>query len=116
MTTKGLCHLQMKENVVYKSQQTSFTKVQHIAGRVNTSDILIKEDCNSNHFCAICDASMSSPLIHPAHPNVAKHAYIIILHGLNTLLRGVSYLRPSTPSPAGTKSTCPPSIPNYYQD
>mmetsp|Transcript_12968 Transcript_12968/g.18518 ORF Transcript_12968/g.18518 Transcript_12968/m.18518 type:complete len:610 (-) Transcript_12968:168-1997(-) len=43
-TTKGLRHIQMRENAVRESVQNKFIDVQHVDGKTNLSDIFTKED------------------------------------------------------------------------
>ena len=56
LTTKGLRHLQMRENAVRELQSKGFCKVQHIAGSTNLSDMFTKEDKDSAHYIQIRDA------------------------------------------------------------
>jgi hypothetical protein len=55
MTTKGLRHVQIRENAVRESVQKGFIEVKHIAGRLNLSDMFTKEDKDSAHFITIRD-------------------------------------------------------------
>jgi hypothetical protein len=55
MTTKGLCHVQIRENAVHESIQNKFIEVKHIPGRLNLSDMFTKEDKDSTHFITIRD-------------------------------------------------------------
>ena len=50
MTTKGLMHLQICGNAVREAVQTNFTRVKHISGEVNVSDIITKEDKDKAHY------------------------------------------------------------------
>jgi deoxyuridine 5'-triphosphate nucleotidohydrolase len=55
MTTKGLRHVQIRENAVRESVQNNFIEVKHIPGRLNLSDMFTKEDKDSSHFITIRD-------------------------------------------------------------
>jgi deoxyuridine 5'-triphosphate nucleotidohydrolase len=55
MTTKGLRHVQIRENAVRESVQNNFIEVKHIPGRLNLSDMFTKEDKDSAHFITIRD-------------------------------------------------------------
>jgi hypothetical protein len=50
MTTKGIRYIQIRENAVREQVQKEFIEVQHIAGRLNNSDIFTKEDKDVPHF------------------------------------------------------------------
>ena len=43
MTTKGLRHIQIRENAIREAVQNKFVNVQHIAGAVNLADLFTKE-------------------------------------------------------------------------
>ena len=58
LTTKGLRHIQIRENAVRESVQNGFAKVEHIAGNINLSDIFTKEDKDISHFLQIRDFIM----------------------------------------------------------
>ena len=60
MTTKGLRHIQIRENAVRESVQSGFITVRHIAGAINLSDMFTKEDKDTAHFLRIRDIVMSS--------------------------------------------------------
>ena len=59
MTTKGLRHVQIRENAVREKQAEGFCQVKHIAGKLNISDIFTKEDKDTKHFLTIRDAIMT---------------------------------------------------------
>ena len=62
-TTKGLRHIQMRENSVRELQDIDFVEVCHIRGDRNLSDIYTKEDKDDNHYIECRDATMAySPL------------------------------------------------------
>ena len=55
MTTKGLRHVQIRENAVRESVLNGFMTVKHIQGKVNLSDLFTKEDKDTGHFITIRD-------------------------------------------------------------
>jgi hypothetical protein len=60
MTTKGLRHIQMRENAVRESVQRKEVKISHIAGKLNISDMFTKEDKDVAHFTTIRDIVLES--------------------------------------------------------
>jgi hypothetical protein len=42
-TTKGLCHIQMRENRVRENMQSNFVSIKHGEGKLNLADIFTKE-------------------------------------------------------------------------
>lgn len=60
MTTKGLRHIQMRENSTREQQQKEFCKISHLPGDRNLGDLFTKEDKNVRHFTDIRDALMKS--------------------------------------------------------
>jgi dUTPase/transposase InsO family protein len=59
LTTKGLRHIQMRENAVRESFQNGFIIVKHISGKINLSDMFTKEDKDTPHFLEIRNVVMS---------------------------------------------------------
>ena len=61
LTTKGLRHIQIRENAVRESVQSNLIDVHHIlAGKVNLADDLFtKEDKDASHFVTIRDMIMT---------------------------------------------------------
>jgi hypothetical protein len=57
-TTKGLRHIQMKENRVRENILSKLVSVCHIEGKVNLADIFTKEMRDATHFIAIRDLFM----------------------------------------------------------
>jgi hypothetical protein len=49
-TTKGLCHIQMRENRVWENVLTNFVSIHHIDGKHNLADIFTKEMKDTGHF------------------------------------------------------------------
>ena len=63
LTTKGLRHIQIRENAVRELVQSNFIDhVHHIAGKVNLADLFMKEDKDASHFIAIHDLIMTPTL------------------------------------------------------
>ena len=60
MTSKGLRHIQMRENSTREQQLLGFCTVIHLPGENNLSDMFIKEDKNIAHFIGIRDAIVKS--------------------------------------------------------
>jgi hypothetical protein len=57
-TTKGLRHIQMKENRVRENITSNFVTIQHIDGKVNIADIFTKEMKDTSHFVELRDLFM----------------------------------------------------------
>ena len=62
LTTRGLRHIQMRENAVRESHQSGFIRCIHIKGAINLSDMFTKEDKHVEHFIEIRDHTTSLPL------------------------------------------------------
>jgi hypothetical protein len=62
MTTKGLRHLQMRENAVRESVQNGFIETKHCEGKYNLSDMFTKEDKDILHYITIRDHIMADEL------------------------------------------------------
>ena len=61
MTTKGLRHVQIRENAVRESIQKKIINVLHIGGKINPGDIFTKEDKDSQHFLDVRSVLLCSP-------------------------------------------------------
>ena len=61
VTTKGLRHIQIRENAVRESIQKQKIMVKHIAGNINLSDLFTKEHKDTTHFLKMRDVMMSIP-------------------------------------------------------
>ena len=59
LTTKGLRHIQIRENSSRELQRDGFCTIQHIAGKLNLSDLFTKEEKDVKHFISIRNAIMS---------------------------------------------------------
>ena len=70
MTTKGLRHIQIRENAVRESVQDGFVDIKHVAGDLNLSDLFTKEDKDDNHFIKIRDILVTARSLKPCftHP------------------------------------------------
>ena len=53
MTTKGLRHMQIRENTVRESVQNGFLRTKHCPGKYNLADMFTKEDKDNKHFIEI---------------------------------------------------------------
>jgi hypothetical protein len=62
-TTKGLRHIQMKENLVRENITSKFVQVSHVNGKVNLADIFTKEMKDTSHFVELRDLMMCSHFI-----------------------------------------------------
>jgi hypothetical protein len=56
--TKGLRHIQMKENLVHKNIASNFVSVRNVDGKVNLADIFTKEMKDTCHFVELRDLMM----------------------------------------------------------
>jgi hypothetical protein len=54
-TTKGLRHIQMKENRVQENVLSSFVDIQHVNGKTNLADLFTKEMKDVGHFVELRD-------------------------------------------------------------
>ena len=64
MTTKGLRHVQIRENAVRESVINSDVDIKHIAGEINLADMFTKEDRDQRHFITIRDTVMTRRMRH----------------------------------------------------
>eukprot|EP00957_Ditylum_brightwellii_P156143 11884780-Ditylum_brightwellii.AAC.1 len=55
LTTKGLGHIQIRENAVREAVQANQVEVKYIAGAVNLSDMFTKEEKDTSHFLQLQD-------------------------------------------------------------
>jgi deoxyuridine 5'-triphosphate nucleotidohydrolase len=69
MTTKGLRHIQMRENAVREQIQLGFITVEHIGGKQNLADAFTKEEKDTNHFITCRDLLVSKA---PDNPSVSN--------------------------------------------
>ncbi len=59
-TTKGLRHIQMRENMVHEQVEKHFITVQHVGGKVNIADLFAKEMKDTAQFVELRDLMMRS--------------------------------------------------------
>jgi hypothetical protein len=59
-TTKGLCHIQMRENRIRENIALNFISIHHIDGKINLADIFTKEMKDTLHFVELRDLFMCS--------------------------------------------------------
>jgi hypothetical protein len=57
-TTKGLRHIQMKENRVRENIASEFVTIKHVDGKLNIADIFTKEMKDTSHFVELRDLFM----------------------------------------------------------
>jgi len=58
LTTKGLCHIQMKENHVRENIANNFVTIHHVDGKLNLADLFTKEMIDTSHFVEVHDMMM----------------------------------------------------------
>jgi hypothetical protein len=61
-TTKGLRHIQMKENRVWENILNDFVRICHIDGKINLADLFTKEMKDVSHFVELRNLMMCSRL------------------------------------------------------
>jgi len=61
LATKGLRHIQMRENAVREQILSKKITLEHIAGAVNLADMFTKEDKDVAHFVLVRNILMRSP-------------------------------------------------------
>ena len=59
LTTKGLRHVQIRENAIRESIEAGFVSIHHIEGASNLADFFTKEDKCVEHFCKIQDTILT---------------------------------------------------------
>jgi hypothetical protein len=57
-TSKGLRHIQMRENHVRENIASNFVTIQHVSGKLNLADLSTKEMKDINHFVELRDIMM----------------------------------------------------------
>jgi hypothetical protein len=62
-TTKGLHHIQMRENLVRENITNQFVSIIHIDGKLNLADLFTKEMKDTSHFVELRDLMMCSRFI-----------------------------------------------------
>ena len=88
MTTKGLRHVQIRENAVRESQQNGFIITKHCQGKYNLSDMFTKEDKDIGHFIEIRDHMMADriPTFETDLKNLKVRRVISVIHCSHTML------------------------------
>jgi hypothetical protein len=88
MTTKGLRHVQIRENAVRESQQNGFIATKHCQGKYNLSDMFTKEDKDVNHFVEIRNHMMADkiPTLEIEINNLNARRVISVNHCSHALL------------------------------
>ena len=61
LTTRGLRHIQMRENATREESQKHNITLSHSKGDINLSDIFTKEDKHAEHFITICNHLVCDP-------------------------------------------------------
>jgi hypothetical protein len=61
-TSKGLRHIQMKENRVRENITSALVTIRHIEGKINLADIFTKEMKDTSHFVELRDLFMCQRL------------------------------------------------------
>lgn len=62
-TTKGLRHIQMRENRIRENITSDFVSICHIEGKVNLADIFTKEMKDTSHFVELRNMFMCHRLV-----------------------------------------------------
>ena len=57
--TKGLRHIQMRENAIQESVANDFVSISYVEGKVNLADVFTKEDKDVAHFQRTRDIIMN---------------------------------------------------------
>ncbi len=57
-TTKGLRHIQMRENHVRENVERKLVSIAHVGGKVNMADLFTKEMKDTNHFVTLQNLMM----------------------------------------------------------
>ena len=73
-TNKGTKHINLRENYVRENHQRGTTKVTHIPGKINASDLFTKELKDAAHFRACRDSFMVS------RNNFLTHGHVLPSH------------------------------------
>jgi len=62
-TSKGLRHIQMRENRVRENIASQFVSVHHVDGKTNLADIFTKEMKDINHFVTLRNLFMCARMV-----------------------------------------------------
>ena len=91
LTTKGLRHIQIRENAVRESIQSHIISVKHIDGKTNLADLVTKEDKDVTHFKTIRDLLIKPLIIDSSRESGQRGVLNPNPNGLDD--------RPSSPTP-----------------
>ena len=107
-TTKGLRHLQIRENAI---RETKFIKIEHICGKINPADMFTKEDKDPAHFQNLRDAIVTKPFLplpqssqqqlqrnNEVHPSLPKVSFPPKENKLKPLHKTITYNSEEPPS------------------
>jgi len=64
-TTKGLRHIQMRENRIRENVLSKFVSIRHIDGKHNLADVFTKEMKDTGHFVMLRDLMMCPRYLPP---------------------------------------------------
>jgi hypothetical protein len=70
MTTRGLRHIQMRENAISEQVQLGLITVEHIGGKHNLADSFTKEEKHDDHFIECRNLLVTKT---PANNTMPKH-------------------------------------------
>lgn len=98
-TTKGLRHIQMRENRVRENVQNNFVQICHINGKINLADIFTKEMRDTSHFVELrilCFGLVyyrhHQRSLHDVLPSLAIDCHYSLTQLLSSPLRGLNGL------------------------
>ena len=60
MTTKGLRHIQIRQNAIREAVQSKLVNINHIKGAINLADLFTKEQKDVNHFILLRNTIMTN--------------------------------------------------------
>lgn len=93
-TTKGARHIQIRENASRESVQNGFIDIQHIAGKMNISNIFTKEEKDIQGFLSNRDVIVveneDSQISNSSISQKSSHVPDITDHSPYSMYRGVS--------------------------
>ena len=76
-TTKGLRHIQMRENLVRENVENKFISVKHVGGKVNLADLFTKEMKDTTHF-----VELRNLMLRPRYATLLIVIHLFILRGV----------------------------------
>lgn len=102
LTTKGLRHIQIRENATREQIKKGLIKVEHIAGKINLSDFFTKEEKSTEHFLTCRKHILETP------PIIMNTASVVPTTPPNSEQQNLSAQGPGGCS-SGTSLPCSPS-------